>query len=130
MHGERVSSSVELSRAPATAPLEAAWESIRTGLRRDLGARTFDGWLRPAELGAFDPDSGSLDLIMPSQFMADWVRSHFGDRLALAWKTMLPVVRDVRVIATSDAPKQAKRYIGEARAEIARALTNQAYDAS
>ncbi|WP_374456336.1 aminopeptidase N [Nocardioides sp.] len=33
-------------------------------------------------------------------------------------------------LATSDAPKQAKRYIGEARAEIARALTNQAYDAS
>ncbi|CUR62582.1 Aminopeptidase [metagenome] len=33
-------------------------------------------------------------------------------------------------LATSDAPKQAKRYIGEARAEIARALTAQAYDAS
>ncbi len=33
-------------------------------------------------------------------------------------------------LATSDAPKQAKRYIGEARAEIARALANQAYDAS
>lgn len=33
-------------------------------------------------------------------------------------------------LATSEAPKQAKRYIGEARAEIARALTNQAYDAS
>jgi aminopeptidase N len=32
-------------------------------------------------------------------------------------------------LATSDAPKQAKRYIGEARAEIARALANQAYDA-
>jgi aminopeptidase N len=33
-------------------------------------------------------------------------------------------------LATSDSPKQAKRYIGEARAEIARALANQAYDAS
>ena len=45
-------------------PLSAAWESIRTGLRRDCGARTFDGWLRPAELGAFDPDSGELELVM------------------------------------------------------------------
>uniref|UniRef100_UPI00286E4C39 chromosomal replication initiator protein DnaA n=1 Tax=Sphingomonas sp. TaxID=28214 RepID=UPI00286E4C39 len=87
------------------APLEAAWESIRTGLRRDLGARTFDGWLKPAALGEFDPDSGALEIVMPSQFMADWVRSHFGDRLALAWKTALPIVREVRVAAASDAPR-------------------------
>ncbi len=89
------------------APLEAAWESIRTGLRRDLGARTFDGWLKPAEVGEFDPDSGTLELVMPSQFMADWVRSHFGERLALAWKTTLPVVHDVRVVAAADAPRPA-----------------------
>lgn len=56
------------------APLDAAWESIRQGLRRDLGARTFDGWLKPAEIGAFDADSGELSILMPSQFMADWVR--------------------------------------------------------
>ena len=28
-------------------PIAAAWESIRAGLRRDCGARTFDGWLQP-----------------------------------------------------------------------------------
>ena len=33
-------------------------------------------------------------------------------------------------LETSKAPKKAKRYIGEARAEIVRALTAQAYDAS
>ena len=31
-------------------------------------------------------------LVMPSQFMADWVQCHFGERLALAWKTVLPIV--------------------------------------
>jgi hypothetical protein len=56
--------------AAVPAPLEAAWETIRTGLRRDCGARTFDGWLKPAELGAFDGDAGELEIIMPSQFMA------------------------------------------------------------
>jgi len=99
--------------APVAAPLEAAWESIRNGLRRDLGARTFDGWLKPAELGGFEPDSGTLDVVMPSQFMADWVRSHFGERLTLAWKTVLPVVRDVRVIAAADAPRPAPLLILE-----------------
>ena len=86
-------------------PLDAAWETIRSGLRRDCGARTFDGWLKPAELGNFDGETGELDLIMPSQFMADWVTSHFGERLALAWKTTLPLVRSVRVVATADGPK-------------------------
>ena len=83
----------------------AAWESIRTGLRRDCGARTFDGWLKPAALGEFDAESGTLDIVMPSQFMADWVRSHFGDRLGLAWKTTLPLVSDVRIVAADDAPR-------------------------
>ena len=87
------------------APFEAAWDEIRAGLRRDLGARTFDGWLKPAELGRFDPESGSIDVIMPSQFMADWVKSHFGERIALAWRTLLPVVRDVRLMAADGAPR-------------------------
>jgi chromosomal replication initiator protein len=93
------------STAGLDTPLAAAWESIRAGLRRDCGVRTFDGWLKPAELGTFDPDSGTLDIVMPSQFMADWVRSHFADRLTLAWKTALPVVRQVMVVAAADAPR-------------------------
>jgi chromosomal replication initiator protein len=95
------------------APLTAAWESIRTGLRRDCGARTFDGWLKPAALGEFDAESGTLDIVMPSQFMADWVRSHFGDRLGLAWKTTLPLVSDVRIVAADDAPRPAPLLILE-----------------
>ena len=86
-------------------PLDAAWEMIRAGLRRDCGARTFDGWLKPAELGDLDGETGELELVMPSQFMADWVTSHFGERLALAWKTTLPLVRSVRVVAAADGPR-------------------------
>ncbi len=95
------------AREAVAAPLDAAWESIRQGLRRDLGARTFDGWLKPAEVGAFDADSGELSILMPSQFMADWVRSHFGERLNLAWRATLPLVREVRIGAVADAPKPA-----------------------
>ena len=76
--------------ADAADPIAAAWESIRAGLRRDCGARTFDGWLRPIALGGFDADSGTLRLELPSQFMADWVQTHFAERLALAWRRRLP----------------------------------------
>ncbi|MDB5721950.1 MAG: dnaA, partial [Alphaproteobacteria bacterium] len=66
----------ELVREAATAfqtsgdALQSAWESIRVGLRRDCGARTFDGWLRPVALGGFDSDNSTLRLELPSQFMA------------------------------------------------------------
>ncbi len=105
MHLGASESCQELAESKIAAPLEAAWDSIRTGLRRDLGARTFDGWLKPAQLGALDPDSGTLELLMPSKFMADWVASHFGDRLTLAWRATLPLVRGVTIIASADAPR-------------------------
>ena len=95
----------DASEDRVAAPLDAAWDSIRAGLRRDLGARTFDGWLKPADLGEFDADSGELTVVLPSQFMADWVRSHFGDRLNLAWRSTLPLVREVRILAAPDAPR-------------------------
>ncbi|HEV2817667.1 MAG TPA: chromosomal replication initiator protein DnaA [Allosphingosinicella sp.] len=87
--------------------IAAAWESIRANLRRDCGARTFDGWLRPIALGGFDPDSGALRLQLPSQFMADWVQTHFAERLALAWKAKLPDVKQIRIGVGPAAPRTA-----------------------
>ncbi|WP_407696147.1 chromosomal replication initiator protein DnaA [Sphingomicrobium marinum] len=94
-----------LEEEAKTRPLDAAWDQIRVNLRRDCGARAFDGWLKPAELGSFDADAGELEIAMPSQFMADWVKSHFGDRLQLAWTSMLPIVKSVKIIASAEAPK-------------------------
>ena len=88
--------------APADSPVSAAWEQIRGGLRRDCGARTFDGWLRPIRLGGFDEESGIVRLELPSQFMADWVQTHFADRISLAWRTMVPAVREVHIRASAD----------------------------
>ncbi|MFN3944874.1 MAG: chromosomal replication initiator protein DnaA [Allosphingosinicella sp.] len=90
-----------------TDPFVAAWESIRAGLRRDCGVRTFDGWLRPIALGAFEAESGTLTLELPSQFMADWVQTHFAERLQLAWRGALPVVRHVAVRVGAAAPRTA-----------------------
>ncbi len=87
--------------------IAAAWESIRASLRRDCGARTFDGWLRPIALGGFDPDTGALRLQLPSQFMADWVQTHFAERLALAWRAKLPEVRQIRIGVGPAAPRTA-----------------------
>ena len=88
-------------------PVEQAWEHIRAGLRRDCGARTFDGWLRPIGLAGFDAVTGTVRLDLPSQFMADWVRTHFAERLALAWRAALPPVRQIAIGVGSGAPRTA-----------------------
>jgi len=88
-------------------PLQHAWEAIRAGLRRDCGARTFDGWLRPIALGNFDSDTGILRLELPSQFMADWVQTHFSERLSLAWRAAYPLVRQILIGVGAAAPKTA-----------------------
>ncbi|MEA3060727.1 MAG: chromosomal replication initiator protein [Sphingomonadales bacterium] len=93
--------------APGGEPLQYSWESIRAGLRRDCGARTFDGWLRPIALGNFDSETGTLKLELPSQFMADWVQTHFAERLALAWRAANPVVRQLLIGVGAAAPKTA-----------------------
>lgn len=66
------------------ARLESAWTTIRTGLRRDIGARMFDQWLKPARLGDYCPDSQTLDLHFASDFSANFVSGQFGDRLRMA----------------------------------------------
>ncbi len=98
---------IAMDEAIAGDPIAAAWDAIRTGLRRDCGARTFDGWLRPIALGAFDADSATLTLELPSQFMADWVQTHFAERLVLAWRATLPSVRHIRVAVGANAPRTA-----------------------
>jgi len=98
------SSSVEMMERGA---LQAAWEAIRAGLRRDCGARTFDGWLRPIALGNLDSETGTLRLELPSQFMADWVQTHFSERLTLAWRAACPAVRHIVIRVGAAAPKTA-----------------------
>jgi chromosomal replication initiator protein len=76
---------------------ESAWAAVRSGLRKTIGARTFDGWLKPLALLGFDQDSGEVRLSAPSSFMANWVETHFHDHLLQAWRAMLPAVRQLVV---------------------------------
>ena len=90
-----------------SSPAEAAWAAIRAGLRRDCGARTFDGWLKPIRFIEHDAASGVVTMTLPSEFMANWVETHFAERLLLAWRSMLPDVRAVTIAARSEAGRPA-----------------------
>ncbi len=80
-------------------PLASVWEQVRQSLRKSVGARSFDHWLKPVRFAAFSPEDGCVRLTLPSEFMANWVRAHHGERLAQAWMAALPAVRSVTVDA-------------------------------
>ena len=79
--------------------VEADWAIIRSGLRRDLGSQIFGQWIRPIRLGAFDAATGQLQLFLPSEFSANWVRHHYADRLSLAWAACDGHVRSVEILS-------------------------------
>ncbi len=73
----------------------AAWARVRTALRSESGERNFDTWLAPLALIAGDGDQ--VRLAAPSAFLADWVASHFADKLRQHWAVQRPGTRQVVV---------------------------------
>ncbi len=78
--------------------LQQVWATLRAGLRRAIGVRQFDQWIRPLQVGAFCELSGTLDLEAPTEFSASYVSSNFASRLALAWRSADAGVRDIRIV--------------------------------
>lgn len=91
--------------AGAAAPTEAMWTDLAQGLRRDIGVRAFDHWLKPVRFGNFCEDTGTLTLFAQTSFSANWVADRFLDRLTLAWRSVSPGVTAVRIIG---APQRAE----------------------
>ena len=77
--------------------LEQDWQTVRESLRKSIGARSFDHWLKPVSLVGFCPEDHTVRLTLPSEFMASWVRSHHGERLIQAWRAVAPHVRNISI---------------------------------
>jgi chromosomal replication initiator protein len=90
-----------LSSAPDW--LTPAWETVRGTLRTSMGARSFDQWLKPVSVSRYCEADRAVELTLPSEFMASWVRSHHAARILQAWKAEMPEVREVRILVSSDA---------------------------
>ncbi|MEH6789976.1 MAG: chromosomal replication initiator protein DnaA [Parasphingorhabdus sp.] len=91
-----------------TSDLESIWLTICAGLRRDLGGQIFGQWIKPIRVSVFDLDTGILELELPSEFAATWVRDRYAERLLLAWKAHHPAVSDLVFQARSGSAKIAR----------------------
>lgn len=107
------------SRLPAD--VGGMWEAIRATLRAECGARTFDNWLRPIEFIAVQGDT--VRLALPTHFLADWISSHYLERLRVLWATHCPQVDHV-VLSVQPAMRMAAPQVAPAAAPAtARAVT-------
>jgi chromosomal replication initiator protein len=88
-------------RGSMNADLTAQWTRIRDRMKLEVGEVEYRTWLRQMSLGGLDGDE--ITIHMPTRFLRDWVRSHYGDKLSALWRAENPAVHrvDLRVGAGS-----------------------------
>jgi len=77
--------------------ITAQWDRVRGRLRSEIGEIEYRTLLRQMTLAGFDGDEVTVNL--PTKFLRDWVRGHYGDRLNALWQAENGRVRrvDIRV---------------------------------
>ena len=77
--------------------IAAQWARIRGRLQSEVGDVEYRTWLRQMTLAGIDGDEVTVHL--PSRFLRDWVRSHYGEKIEKLWQAELPSIRriDIRV---------------------------------
>ena len=63
--------------------IAAQWARIRGRLQSEFGEAEYRTWLRQMTLAGVDGDEVTVNL--PTRFLRDWVRSHYGDRITALW---------------------------------------------
>ena len=82
--------------------LAAQWARIRGRLQREVGDVVYRTWLKNMTLAGLDGDE--VTVALPSPFLRDWVRSHYGDRLDTLWRAENPLVRRVELVSARSGP--------------------------
>jgi chromosomal replication initiator protein len=77
----------------AVRPFAAHWSRIRSRLQSEVGDVEYRTWLRQMTLAGVDGDEVTVRL--PTRFLCDWVREHYGARLSALWHAEVPGIRRV-----------------------------------
>ncbi len=79
----------------ADAQLVVQWARVRGRLQNEVGDVEYRTWLRQMTLEGLDGDE--ITVRLPTRFLRDWVRSHYGDRLNALWTAENESVRRVEI---------------------------------
>jgi chromosomal replication initiator protein len=77
--------------------IAAQWARIRGRLQSEVGDVEYRTWLRQMTLAGIDGDEVTVHL--PTRFLRDWVRSHYGEKINQLWQLENARIRrvDIRV---------------------------------
>jgi chromosomal replication initiator protein len=90
--------SLSTDRPDIGGPLLAdQWARVRVRLQAEVGEVEYRSWLRQMTLAGADGDEVTVHL--PTRFLRDWVKDHYGDKLNALWQAENRRVRrvDIRV---------------------------------
>lgn len=88
---------------PNAGKIATCWARVRARLRQDVGDVEYRNWLRQMSLAGVEGEAVVVNL--PTRFLRDWVRDHYGDRLRLLCQAEMPGIRvvELRVQTTARA---------------------------
>lgn len=75
--------------------LAVQWARVRGRLQNEVGDVEYRTWLKQMTLTGMDGDE--ITVRLPTRFLRDWVRSHYGDRLTMLWQAENAQVRRVEI---------------------------------
>jgi chromosomal replication initiator protein len=78
---------------PQSSEIEQQWAQVRTMLRAEIGDTAYSTWLKPLDLA--DVDGDRVVIAVPTQFLRDWVATHYADKIRAIWVRINPAVRSV-----------------------------------
>ncbi|MBR0657339.1 chromosomal replication initiator protein DnaA [Plastoroseomonas arctica] len=95
--------------------LAESWARVRGRLREDVGEVEYRSWLKQMTLAGIEGDEAIV--LLPTRFLRDWVRGHYGDRLRALWQMENPAIRRVDVRVAAAARPAAGEPVAEAAAD-------------
>jgi len=105
--------------------LAEVWARIRGRLRDEVGEVEYKSWLRQMTLASQQGDE--VVVLLPTRFLRDWVRGHYGDRLQALWQAEVPAVRRIEFRVMAE-PRAAEPRGAEPKPEAAPATARSAGD--
>jgi chromosomal replication initiator protein len=91
-HADLATDTLTRANGPDEA-LSAQWARVRDRLKSDVGEVEYRTWLRQMTLSGLTGEEVTVTL--PTRFLRDWVRSHYGDKLTALWRAENPDVQSV-----------------------------------
>ena len=72
------------------------WKDVLKDLRSEYGEDTYKSWISKLEL--IDITAGCANFVVPTNFIKDWLLTHFEKKIIRAWKNRNPYIKKILII--------------------------------